>query len=497
MKKYIKRKQLTPMQHMIANKTMAIILAICYMTYIGTELSNLSKGIAAPFTAVRCAIYVGFMIANFAILKVKGDKKSAMLYYCAAFLIPYLFLVMNNGVISMVLAFPALIGFMLYLNSIVVGTGCFLVFLICAIKCAIVKSTGDAVLFDYGNLITIGFVISIYGSYQAIAILYEFSEQDREVIVKEAARRAEVAGKVSDIIESVAENFHEVILGLDDIKDSMNTVDDSMNEIADSTENTASAINRQASRTSDIQEGLEKTNTSAENAKDTTEKLKGVISEGKLLADDLQTKSDLVDQNITKIAETVEQLVKNVQQVSGITDSILNISSQTNLLALNASIEAARAGEAGRGFAVVAEEIRKLAEETKISTEKITAIINELRSVTNETQNGINESVEAIEIQRRKVEEVNNSFTEVEQGMYMLENDVETMTQEVEAVLIANGEIVDSISTLSASSEEVSANTQNCKNTINAAVLDIGVFSDRVEGTFVQLQELAEVAECE
>ena len=368
MEKYIKRKQLTPMQYQMANKTMAIILAICYIAYIGTEYSNIMKGTAAPFGAVRCIIYVFFMISNFIVVKLKGDKKAAMLYFCAAFVIPYLFLVMNNGVISMVLAFPALIGFMLYLNSIVVAAGCFIVFIICALKCAIVKNMGDAVLFDYGNLITIGFVICIYGSYKAIAILYEFSEQDREMIAKEAAHRAEVAEKVSEIIETVAENFHEVILGMDEIKDSMNIVDDAMNGIADSTENTASAINRQASRTSDIQEGLEKTNTSAENAKGTTEKLKTVISDGKHLADDLQAQSDFVDQNITKIAETVEELVKNVQQVSGITDSILNISSQTNLLALNASIEAARAGEAGRGFAVVAEEIRKLAEETKIST---------------------------------------------------------------------------------------------------------------------------------
>ena len=92
------------------------------------------------------------------------------------------------------------------------------------------------------------------------------------------------------------------------------------------------------------------------------------------------------------------------------------------------------------------------------------------------------------------MDEVNNSFTEVEKGMYMLETDVDNMTYEVEAVLQANGEIVDSIATLSASSQQVSANTQSCKNTIGSAAADIGVFADKVEGTFVQLLELAEVA---
>ena len=490
MRKLIKRKQLTPEQYWMANKTMAIILVVCYLIYSGVELTN---GHTDMFSKVRIGAYVVFAIGNFFMLKVNGRTKRAMIIMALSFITAYSLLVLNNGVTSMILAFPALIGFMLYLNSVVIGLGCIMTFIVCAIKCAMVKGMGDMAAFDHGNLITIGFVICIYGSHMAIKILYEFSEQDREVIVKEAAHRAEVAEKVAVLVEKVAVDFHEVIMGMNGVKDAMNSANMAIRDIAGSSENTAEAADRQANMTADIQRRLENTNELAENAKATTGKLMAVIGDGKSLADDLQMQSDLVDQNIARISETVNALVNNVQKVSGITDSILNISSQTNLLALNASIEAARAGEAGRGFAVVADEIRKLAEETKISTEKITEIISELTSVTNNTQKGIKESAEAINIQRKKVEEVNQSFTEVEKGMVGLENDVMNMTGEVEAVLEANCEIVESIATLSAASEEVSAGTQTCKATIDESYNDIGRFADTMEDTFTELVALSEV----
>jgi predicted nucleic acid-binding Zn-ribbon protein len=94
-----------------------------------------------------------------------------------------------------------------------------------------------------------------------------------------------------------------------------------------------------------------------------------------------------MSQEVAKIEKTNEQaqaLMAATRNIGGIAETIRNISSQTNLLALNAAIEAARVGEHGRGFAVVAQEVRKLAEETRGSTDTIGKSLGEVQAVVSE-----------------------------------------------------------------------------------------------------------------
>ncbi len=488
MEKYVKKKVLTPEQYLRANRVMTTILIVCYFVYTMIEKSNGLEG--ANF---RSGLYIAAAVVSFILFKALGKKKLCMILLAVIFLVTYAIMVAGNGVIVMILVFPALIGFMTYLNSILVGVGCIGAFVICVMKMMAVK--GDPVLFNYASLISASFFVSIYGSYKAIALLVDFSKEDQQVILEEAEHRKEVADTVNSIVQKLDHNFTKVVDGLKEIYKAMGSANEAIDGIVESSESTADAVSLQADQTTHIQQRLEVTNELSADAKNTTEQLKEVIIEGKVHADDLKKQSDLVDQNIVRISETVNQLVSNVQKVSGITESILNISSQTNLLALNASIEAARAGEAGRGFAVVAEQIRKLAEETKVSTEQITAIIGQLTAVTNETQSGIQKSVAAINTQREKVFEVNESFTEVEKGMFVLQEGVDNMSIEVSSVLNANCEIVESISLLSSASEEVSASTQTCKGVVNDTLESLGAFVGLVDDTFAQLQNLKETAE--
>ena len=88
---------------------------------------------------------------------------------------------------------------------------------------------------------------------------------------------------------------------------------------------------------------------------------------------------------MTEISDTVKDLAEGINrlgiqsdQIRSIVNIITDIADKTNLLALNAAIEAARAGEHGRGFAVVSEEVKKLADQSREAAGEITQLVTEI-----------------------------------------------------------------------------------------------------------------------
>lgn len=82
--------------------------------------------------------------------------------------------------------------------------------------------------------------------------------------------------------------------------------------------------------------------------------------------------------------QATQSLSSKAQSMSGIIQTIDDITGRINLLSLNASIEAARAGDAGRGFSVVASEVKNLATQAAATTSKISAEVENMQLASNE-----------------------------------------------------------------------------------------------------------------
>ncbi len=487
----LKRKALTAEQYRKANIVMARSITLVYIIFI---FLNFGSDLKISKKFIFMGIYLAWYLMSAIIVAKYVETKKAMIALSIGFLMSYCLLVMTAPTASIMLVFPVLIAYAVYLNERLMVCGSIGAFVLIMIKSTIIRFTVDPELaspdFTIINTALLGVLICVAGGLSAIRLLVKFSEEETNSVKTLLDNQKEVAENIGIVVNEVANDFSDVLKELDEINETVNRGTNATASIAKASEETAQSTVEQSDMTNEIQRRLEKTNGIANEAKRTSDELKEVVVQGKLQSDELEHQSNIVDEYTVKISDTITELIKNVGEVSQITDTILNVSTQTNLLALNASIEAARAGEAGKGFAVVAEEIRKLAEETKESTESITAIMNKLTDVTNRAKIALDGSVESIIVQREKVKNVNESFARVDSGIGQLSDGVDMMNHQVEAVLEANNNIVSSIETLATISSEISDNASHAAGGMSSLKDSMDMFTEVIKNTSSRLEEL-------
>ncbi|NPA59542.1 MAG: hypothetical protein GXO30_03625, partial [Epsilonproteobacteria bacterium] len=126
-----------------------------------------------------------------------------------------------------------------------------------------------------------------------------------------------------------------------------------------------------------------------------------------------------------EIADKLNHLSSDAEQIKGVLSIIGDIADQTNLLALNAAIEAARAGEHGRGFAVVADEVRQLAEKTQKSLTEINASVSVIVQAILDSSQAMNDNIKNIEV-------LTESTSEIEQDMDVISHSMDEVYENIE-----------------------------------------------------------------
>ena len=337
---------------------------------------------------------------------------------------------------------------MIYGEANTVRIGCFIANF-CLVTSGIIELRRGNIT---GRELVTELVFSVIACTIAVIVCKQQRRQTTETLdtIKEHAEDIkETSETIVNLAEQLNIKFEEANEVSSRLNEAMQATNTSVNEIVEGTKNTAEAIENQTTNTAVIQERIQSVGEEATNIDDVSSRVEDSVNEGVDLINQLKNQAEEVAKINIETSTTTQALNDSIQDVQAITETILGISSQTNLLALNASIEAARAGEAGKGFAVVADEIRALSESTREATEEISRIIERL---TNDAK-----SAEYATKQNDLIEETGTKLDAIKSGTDELREGVVQVKGSVDEVISANSQIMDNITNLSATSEEVAA----------------------------------------
>lgn len=327
------------------------------------------------------------------------------------------------------------------------------------------------------------------------------SNDEFEVIAKEINRFRVKISKAFEIVQEASNKTMEETENLLALSQEMA----SSSEVVDCTiEEIAKGSNSQAQELLGINKTLQGFGMKVD---ETVIRVEGVYSDADLISisakegdRDLKVLGEFVsdiNSSFEDVRNKIQGLGVRLSEINQITNLINGIADKTNLLALNAAIEAARAGEAGKGFSVVAEEIRKLAEQSKVSSANINnltqaiymessmvvktsdnmnAKLDEQSQVLDNSMNTLRNIIVSIERILPKIKDINGYVNEINSEKVKILQGVEVASSVSEEVSVSTGEIVTSSKELSASSSQVARSAEELSNKVEKVSEFIGEF---------------------
>jgi methyl-accepting chemotaxis protein len=353
------------------------------------------------------------------------------------------------------------------------------------------------------TVLAVGIIASILFSNLLVKSIKAFQDSMKKVQVGDLTqnidtRRNDEMGMLGDSFNNLINSLSKII-GV--IRNKSNDLNDFASQLASISENIAFSSEETTHSVSEIAAGaqhqagellfihnkladfndtVQQIYNSLEATKNNIELTDSLSNEGNIQLQGLNQSIKSTSESFDTVVDEINGLSKNAQQIDEINTVIQNISKQTNLLALNAAIEASRAGEAGKGFSVVADEIRKLAEQSKESSDSIRVIVDDIISSIESVVTTSCDAKDKLTDQVKYVDNTNKAFlsiiNSINESIPMLKETFESADKMIKSKDV----IIEKVDSVTAVAQETSSGAQEilqATETISAQTQEVAAFS--------------------
>jgi methyl-accepting chemotaxis protein WspA len=233
------------------------------------------------------------------------------------------------------------------------------------------------------------------------------------------------------------------------------------------TEIAASAKQQEATGIEQAQTSVEILSTTKEISSNTTQLLRPMEA-ATAVADYTTTATAEAQGNLKRMDLTMQHMVaatdsinaklaalsEKASNINSVLITITKVADQTNILSLNAAIEAEKAGDAGRGFSVVATEIRRLADQTSVSTWDIDQMLKEMQSAVSASVMGMDKFSEEIRRSVGEVRQVAEQLSSVMDQVQKLAPQFDLVLQGMQSQAVGASQISDTMMQLNDATQQ-------------------------------------------